>query len=118
MAKLLTKFAALPKSAILHRPFVAMPLSPALMLQHYLIHSCIYYEHGKSVITDFEFDSLARDLAHHESSLEEHQHAHLIDWKSLQSGSSGFYIAFPSRVQGAAQWLLDYVSKHNHLPSL
>ena len=81
----------------------------ARLLAHYLVHSCIYYELGRSIISDHEFDELASMLYFYreEPSICGHEHARLIDWDMLANGSSGFYLKFDSRIRGCAEWLLN-----------
>lgn len=100
-----------------HSPFVASEHHPARLLRHYLIHSCLYYEKDTSLISDYEFDQLAAGLLLIFDSFE-HSHKALIDRASLARTSSGFYIKYPSRIRGAAEWLLSYYKTNNKLPLL
>jgi hypothetical protein len=74
----------------------------------YLVHCCIYYKLNDSIIDDYLFDELASCLRENWHSVE-HVHKHLIDYEMLLGGSSGYYIRFPSIVEGSAKTLLSQV---------
>jgi hypothetical protein len=80
-----------------------LPTSPNLMLVWYLMSSYLYYECETPVLSDYEFDTLARKLI---DSWEEvdHPHKRLITLDDLQAGT-GYAIKYPLMVKNAAiQW--------------
>jgi len=93
-------------SRILPECFDASEFNPSLLVPRYLVHSYLYYELGASILSDWEFDTLARDLREHWESIT-HEHKGLIDYKALCGSTSGFYLEYPERVKGCAQWLLN-----------
>ena len=52
----------------------------------YLVHSYIYYHLDNSVITDSEYDEMAKYILEHWDDLE-HPHKHLISKDALQAGT-------------------------------
>jgi len=52
----------------------------------YLVHSYIYYQLDNSVISDGEYDKLAKYILEHWDDLE-HPHKHLISKDALQAGT-------------------------------
>lgn len=107
----------LPACTELAEPFVPNVVERGLLLQHWLVHCCLYYKMNQSILTDHEFDELAQDLAFYwnDPSIQMHRHAYLV---AIHNGEpqtkSGFYITeFPGVVQGCAQWLLDQYNKSN-----
>lgn len=80
-------------------------LPRGLLVPHYLIHAWLYYEAAESIITDRQFDELARRL-YDEWGDVEHHHVHLIDPNALLSGGSYLRGKYPLRVQQAAAQLI------------
>lgn len=52
----------------------------------YLVHSYIYYQLDNSVISDGEYDKMAKYILEHWDDLE-HPHKHLISKDALQAGT-------------------------------
>ena len=90
-------------------PFIfdASTRPPGLLVAHYLVHCCLYYELSHSIIPDHEFDALARELAERwdEPGICGHPHARLINLAILRSGGSGFYLQYPGIVRSCAERL-------------
>lgn len=76
-----------------------------LLVPHYLIHCYLYYEQAESIISDHQFDMLARRLWEEWDEVE-HVHAHLIDPNALLSGGSYLKGRYPLRVKSSAARLL------------
>ncbi len=78
-----------------------------LILQRYLIYSYAYYILDKSLVTDAQFDGLAKILLEHYDDFE-HRHKHLISKDDLIAGTlyglpAGMY---PGMAVGAAKHLI------------
>lgn len=71
---------------------------PNLLVPHFLIHSWLYYKADSPIIQDATFDHLVAQLDAKWESLE-HPHKALIDRSLLKTG---FYLVYPSIVEGAA----------------
>lgn len=71
-----------------------------LLVPHYLLHSALYYRLDTNILTDHEYDQLARRL-YDEWDTVEHRHKYLIHREALKSGGS--YIQFPLMVMGCAK---------------
>ena len=84
-----------------------------LLVPHYLIHCFIYYELGDSLITDNDFDELAKRLDNEWDSVK-HFHKHLIDRDALQSGGSYLRSRYNNRIVYAA---LHMLRERNRLPA-
>lgn len=78
-------------------------LASELLVPHYLLHCCAYYDYSSNLITDRQFDTLARRL-YDEWDLVKHRHKRLIDRDALLSGGS--YIKLPLIVRCSAARLL------------
>jgi NAD-dependent DNA ligase len=74
------------------------------LLTDYLIHSYLYYHLADSVLTDNEFDALAKELSVRWDEVD-HPHKNLVEIESLKKTSSGYYITFPTIVKHCAQTL-------------
>lgn len=96
-------------------PLVMPP--PDILVPHYLMHCYLYYETGTSVISDHDFDLLAKELVAHWDEAKGHRHADIIDFNSLVACSSGYYIKYPLMVQGAAISLKRVVEEKHEYPS-
>lgn len=84
-------------------------LPRARLVPLYLMSCFLYYEQGNSVLSDAEFDRLARRL-HAEWDLVVHQNKNLLT--RAQVLTSGFQIQYPTRVKLAAlQWLKEHDPK-------
>jgi hypothetical protein len=82
--------------------------SPNKLLVDYLIHSYIYYSKGTSLITDFEFDSIAHQLRDVFDRVD-HPHKRLVNLDSLKVTTSAFYITedqYPGIVKSVAEKLI------------
>lgn len=75
----------------------------------WLIHSYLYYELGTSIISDYEFDTLAKAIDDLWDTIE-HRHKYLLAKGEVHSG---YYMVgkFPSIVKGAANRLLEEYRK-------
>ena len=105
------KITQLPWTFIVNGPpweFDATEVPRERLLTHWLIHSCLYYEMDSSVITDHEFDELAKLLAFYWEECASHPHAYLVAIEDGEAQTkSGFYIKqFPSIVRSCAKRLL------------
>lgn len=80
-------------------------LPRGLLVPHYLIHCFLYYEENESLISDHQFDMLARRLWDEWDEVE-HVHAYLIDPDALKSGGSYLSGTYPLRVKSSAASLL------------
>lgn len=76
-----------------------------LLVPWYLITCFLYYEQAESVISDRQFDELARRLWEEWDEVT-HPHAYLIDPNALSSGGSYLRGKYPLRVRSAAASLL------------
>lgn len=70
-----------------------------MLVPHFLIHSWLYYVADTPVIGDATFDALVQMLGDQWDAVE-HRHKVLIDRSLLKSG---FYLAYPRIVEGAAR---------------
>ena len=72
----------------------------------FLMSSFLYYKMNRSIITDEEFDSLAKDL--HKGYYQfEHQHKHYITESMLEAGTGYNIDKYPQMVVQAALLALD-----------
>jgi hypothetical protein len=76
-----------------------------LLVPHYLIHCYIYYEIGDSIISDDEFDQLAKRIYDEWDDIE-HMHKHLIDRDSLSTGGSYLRTRYTNMIIYSAYQLL------------
>lgn len=83
-----------------------------LLIPHYLMHSCIYYELNDNLITDSDYDALARRVDAEWDNLT-HMHKHLIDRSALSSGGS--YIKFTNMIRSAANYMLRNTTRKTFL---
>lgn len=76
-----------------------------MMVPHYLIHSFLYYEQDRTLISDDLFDRICRRLRVELDALT-HPHKHLVDPECLRAGT-GFYLSgrYPALVIGSANAL-------------
>lgn len=78
-----------------------------LILQRYLIYSYAYYILNKSLVSDEEYDSMAKTLLENWNTFE-HRHKHLITEDDLRAGT--LYAvkaeAYPLIVQHTAKMLI------------
>lgn len=81
-------------------------LAANLLLAHYLIHCCCYYELDATILTDTEFDGLAHDLAARWDEVD-HPHKQLVNIDSLREATSGYYLKYPGIVQSCAKRLVE-----------
>ncbi len=82
-------------------------LPSGLLVPHYLIHCYLYYEAAESVISDSQFDELARRL-NAEWDSTEHPHKKLLDRSALTSGGSYLRKFYPRRTIQAAKRMFPY----------
>ncbi len=80
-------------------------LPTGLLVPHYLIHCYLYYGVGESLISDRQFDLLARRLQSEWDEVK-HPHRRLIDRSALSSGGSYLVKKLPLRVISSAEGLL------------
>lgn len=94
-------------------PHVAIEEPRAKLVAHYIIHSYLYYELGKPLISDFEFDELACLLREYlwDEGVRGQEHFNLLDLEQLETSTSGFYLHYPAKVRGCAEWLLNQQKK-------
>lgn len=79
---------------------------PNKYLVDYLVHSYLYYIKGTSLITDFQFDSIAHNLRDSFDRID-HHHKSLVNLENLKVTTSAFYIKdYPSIVKSVAEGLL------------
>ena len=70
----------------------------------YLMSSYLYYKEDRQVLTDEDFDRLAKRLLDNWDSVE-HMHKHLISKEDLQAGT-GYAIKYSQRIINAAKnWI-------------
>lgn len=90
-------------------PFVfhADRVNPGRLLSMYLVHGCLYYDMAQPLISDAEFDELAKALTSVWPTVV-HVHKHLVDERLLAKSGSCYYLSgrFPPMVQGCARRLL------------
>lgn len=80
---------------------------PNQCLVYYLMSSFLYYKMQTSVISDFEYDALAKILIDKWDEVT-HQHKNLIDIDDLKAGTGYAISDYPKIIQGAAcQWHKD-----------
>lgn len=81
-------------------------MSPSLLLQKYLVAAYGYYVCDESLMTDHEFDAIAKRLLAEWDTLE-HRHKHLLDKSSLDAGTCLIPTqAYPGIVVGCAERLM------------
>ena len=74
------------------------------LVPFYLMSCCLYYKEDKQVLTDEDFDQLAKRLLDNWDSVE-HMHKHLISKEDLQAGT-GYAIKYSQRIINAAKnWI-------------
>jgi|TARA_R100001460_G_scaffold2812_1_gene8832 NAD-dependent DNA ligase len=74
------------------------------LVPFYLMSSYLYYKEDRQVLTDEEFDKLAKRLLDNWDSVE-HMHKHLISKEDLQAGT-GYAIQYTQRIINAAKnWM-------------
>jgi NAD-dependent DNA ligase len=86
--------------------------NPNMLVPYYLMHSYIYYEINDSIITDYEYDELCRELKDKWDMIT-HYHKHLVDVNALGAGT-GYQLKYNKRIENAAIMLYN---KHHGLPS-
>jgi|TARA_R110002074_G_scaffold102277_1_gene221023 hypothetical protein len=86
--------------------------NPNMLVPYYLMHSYIYYEINDSIITDYEYDELCRELKDRWDSIT-HYHKHLVDVDALGAGT-GYQVKYNQRIANASILLYN---KHHGLPS-
>lgn len=92
---------------------IGCPAVPAdLLLVQYLVLACAYYRFHESLVTDLQFDRLAKELGRRWSEVT-HPHKSLVDIDTLRSGGTGFYIQFPNRVVNATLYRIEQHYKKN-----
>tara|TARA_Y100000401_G_C8264881_1_gene195247 strand:+ start:328 stop:588 length:261 start_codon:yes stop_codon:yes gene_type:complete len=74
------------------------------LVPFYLMSSYLYYKEDRQVLTDEDFDRLAKRLLDNWDSVE-HMHKHLISKEDLQAGT-GYAIKYSQRIINAAKnWI-------------
>lgn len=71
-----------------------------LAFQRWLIASYLYYKLDYSMFSDWEYDSLAKELLENWSTFE-HRHKHLVSKEDLDAGTA-YAVQYPGLVKGAA----------------
>ena len=87
-------------------------VNPNMLVPYYLMHSYLYYEINDSIITDYEYDEICRELKDKWDNIT-HYHKHLIDVDALGAGT-GYQIKYNKRIANAS--ILMY-NTHHGLPS-
>jgi len=76
------------------------------LVPFYLMSSYLYYKEDRQVLTDEDFDRLAKRLLDNWDKVE-HMHKHLITKEDLQAGT-GYAIQYTQRIINAAKsWEID-----------
>ncbi len=76
------------------------------LVPFYLMSSYLYYKEDRQVLTDEDFDRLAKRLLDNWDNVE-HMHKHLISKEDLQAGT-GYAIQYTQRIINAAKnWEID-----------
>lgn len=73
----------------------------------YLMCSYAYYKLNTNLITDAEFDQLAKDILADYDNIE-HMHKHLVTKDQLEAGT--YLGQYPNMVMGATR---DYIKRNN-----
>ena len=74
------------------------------LVPFYLMSSYLYYKEDRQVLTDEDFDRLAKRLLDNWDSVD-HMHKHLISKEDLQAGT-GYAIKYTQRIINAAKnWI-------------
>ena len=74
------------------------------LVPFYLMSSYLYYKEDRQVLTDEDFDRLAKRLLDNWDKVE-HMHKHLISKEDLQAGT-GYAIKYSQRIINAAKnWI-------------
>ena len=74
------------------------------LVPFYLMSSYLYYKEDRQILTDEDFDRLAKRLLDNWDSVE-HMHKHLISKEDLQAGT-GYAIKYTQRIINAAKnWI-------------
>ena len=74
------------------------------LVPFYLMSSYLYYKEDRQVLTDEDFDRLAKRLLDNWDSVE-HMHKHLISKEDLQAGT-GYAIQYTQRIINAVKnWI-------------
>ena len=74
------------------------------LVPFYLMSSYLYYKEDRQVLTDEDFDKLAKRLLDNWDKVE-HMHKHLISKEDLQAGT-GYAIQYTQRIINAAKnWI-------------
>lgn len=77
-------------------------VNPNLLVPHFLMHSYLYYEMDRPIISDATFDWMVDQLATKWAEVG-HWHKELIDPSLLKTG---YYLAYPERVKWAANQMV------------
>jgi len=88
-------------------------INPNMLVPYYLMHSFIYYEINDSIITDYEYDEICRELKDKWDDVT-HYHKHLIDVNALGAGT-GYQVKYNKRIENAS---ITLYNKHRGIPSL
>ena len=75
-------------------------VNPNMLVPYYLMHSFIYYEINDSIITDYEYDEICRELKDKWDDVT-HYHKHLIDVNALGAGT-GYQVKYNKRIENAS----------------
>lgn len=82
-------------------------LAPGLLVPHYLVHCWLYYEAGHALITDAQFDRLAKRLVREWEQAKGHPDSHAVDRQVLATGAGAHQLKIPRRTIQAAKLLLE-----------
>lgn len=86
-------------------------MNPNKYLVDYLVHSYLYYKKEVSLITDFQFDSIAHNLRDFWDKID-HPHEKLVNKEMLDKGTSAYYIKeYPLIIQSVAEGLINKTIK-------
>lgn len=77
--------------------------NPNMLVPYYLMHSYIYYQLQDSIIKDYEYDEMCKQLKDKWESIK-HYHKHLVDVSALGAGT-GYQLKYNQRIVSAATLL-------------
>jgi NAD-dependent DNA ligase len=76
-----------------------------MLVPYYLMHSYIYYQLHDSIIKDYEYDEMCKQLKDKWESIK-HYHKHLVDVSALGAGT-GYQLKYNQRIISAATLLYE-----------
>ena len=79
--------------------------NPNMLVPYYLMHSYIYYQLHDSIIKDYEYDEMCKQLKDKWESIK-HYHKNLVDTNALGAGT-GYQLKYNQRIISAATLLYE-----------